>query len=102
MYRHTIHRTFPATAWGPTTAPLKIVSLFRLKACVRYFYKNFIFLPNDSPSKSMKNVFYFIQKALFVLEIFKFLPFFPFLSTLSRLKRTNGSGIIYDAMNWFA
>ena len=37
------------------------------------FYEIFIFSPNDSPSNIMKNVFYFIQKALFVLEIFKFL-----------------------------
>ena len=34
--------------------------------------KNFICF-NDSPSKMMKNVFYFILKALFILEIFKFL-----------------------------
>ena len=32
----------------------------------------FIFSPN-SPSKTMKNAFYFIEKALFVPEIFKFL-----------------------------
>ena len=31
-----------------------------LKACVRYFYQTFIFSPNDSPSKTMKNAFYFI------------------------------------------
>ena len=31
-----------------------------LKACVRYFLSNFYFSPNDSPSKTMKNVFYFI------------------------------------------
>ena len=43
------------------------------KACVHCF----IFSPNDSPSKTMKNVFYFIQKALFVLEIFKCLYFHP-------------------------
>ena len=30
------------------------------KACVRYFYQIFIFTPNDSPLKTMKNVFYFI------------------------------------------
>ena len=30
------------------------------KACVRYFLSNFDFSLNDSPSKSMKNVFYFI------------------------------------------
>ena len=46
-----------------------------LKACVLYFLSNFYFSPNDSPSKTMKNAFYFIQKALFVLEIFKFLYF---------------------------
>ena len=45
-----------------------------VKACVRYFFfQTFIFLPNDSPSKIIKNVFHFIKKALFILEIFKFL-----------------------------
>ena len=39
------------------------------------FLSNFYFSLNDSPSKTMKNVFYFIEKALFVLEIFKFLYF---------------------------
>ena len=43
------------------------------KAYVHYFLSNFYFSPNDSPSKSVKNVFYFIEKALFVLEIFNFL-----------------------------
>ena len=31
-----------------------------LKACVRYFLSNFYFSQNDIPSKTMKNVFYFI------------------------------------------
>ena len=36
--------------------------------------KNFFLICfNDSPSKMMKNAFYFILKALFVLKIFKFL-----------------------------
>ena len=30
------------------------------KVCVRYFWSNFYFQPNDSPSKTIKNVFYFI------------------------------------------
>ena len=30
------------------------------KACVSYFLSNFYFSPNDSPSKIMKNLFYFI------------------------------------------
>ena len=32
----------------------------------------FIFSPNDSPSKTIKNAFYFIEKPLSVLEIFVF------------------------------
>ena len=43
-----------------------------IKACVRYFHQFFIFSPNDSPSKTLKNAFYFFKKALFVYEIFKF------------------------------
>ena len=31
-----------------------------IKACVHYFLSNFYFSPNDSASKTMKNVFYFI------------------------------------------
>ena len=36
------------------------------KACLIFF----IFSPCDSPSKTMKNAFYFFLKALFVLDIF--------------------------------
>ena len=32
----------------------------KVKACVRYFLSNFNFSPNDSPSKTMTNAFYFI------------------------------------------
>ena len=71
-----------------------ILTPFYLKLASAIFYQIFIFSPNDCPSKTGKNVFYFISKALFVLEIFKFWYFFLFPSTFSRLKRTNGSGII--------
>ena len=57
---------------------------------------------NHSPSKIIKNVFYFIEKALSVLKIFKCLYFSSFLSTLSKFKRTNKNGIIYNIMNWLA
>ena len=54
------------------------------KACVRYFLRNFYLSPNGSPSKTMKDVFYFILKALFVLDIFKFLYFhLAFIFSLS-------------------
>ena len=36
-------------------------SIIAIKACVRYFLSNFYFFtPDDSPLKTMKNVFYFI------------------------------------------
>ena len=31
-----------------------------IKACVGYFLTNFYLSPDDSPSKTMKDVFYFI------------------------------------------
>ena len=34
--------------------------LRQFKACVRYFLSNFYYSPNDSLSKTMKNIFYFI------------------------------------------
>ena len=61
------------------------------------FCQIFIFSPNGSTSKAIKNIFYFIEKALFILKLLIFS-----LSTLSRFKRTNRSGIVYDAMNWLA
>ena len=41
-----------------------------LKLVSANFYQIFVFPENDSPSKTMKSVLYFIKKALFVLEIF--------------------------------
>ena len=54
---------------------LMITSLVRLnlKLVTAIFYQIFFFPPNDSPSKTMKSVFYFIKKAFSVLEIFKLL-----------------------------
>ena len=74
-----------------------------LKACYRcFFFQIFIFSPSERSSKILKNVFYFMEKSLFVLEIFRYLYVFSFLSTILRFKRTNGSRIIYDARNWLA
>ena len=50
-----------------TKKDLKLVSTF--------FLSNFYFSPNDSPSQTMENVFYFIKEALFVLKIFDFMYF---------------------------
>ena len=44
-----------------------------LSLCPLFFYQILIFSSSDWPSKTMKNVFYFILKALFILKIFKFL-----------------------------
>ena len=55
------------------------------KACVRYFFSNFYFSPNDSPSKTEK-CFLFRLKSIFVLEIFKFLYFrLPLFFSLSAI-----------------
>ena len=57
-----------------------------IKACVRYFLRNFYSPPNDRPSKTAKDVFCFIEKALFVLEIFRFLYFhLPLFFSLSAI-----------------
>ena len=37
------------------------------------FHQISIFSSNDSPSKAIRNVFYSIEKALFILKMFKFL-----------------------------
>ena len=42
---------------GVGTTFLGLCRVVVLKACVRYFHQIFIFSPNDSPSKTMKNVF---------------------------------------------
>ena len=60
---------FLIARWMSPKSCLKLVSTI--------FYQMFIFSSNDSPLKDMTNVFYFIEKALFVLfSIFKFLHFF--------------------------
>ena len=44
----------------PSIFATQSLSLQHIKAWVRYFFSNFYFSPNDSPSKTMKNAFYFI------------------------------------------
>ena len=50
--------------------------LYSFQAYVCYFFQIFIFSSNDSPSKIIKNIFYFMGKALFVLKIFKYFVIF--------------------------
>ena len=51
------------------------------KACVCYFHQIFIFLPNDSPSKTMKNVLFHLESSFYSqdIQIFIFLSFPLFL-----------------------
>ena len=72
---------------------------FKLVSAISYHFFNFS--TNDSPLKTMKNIFY-SSKKLFSFTKYSIFCIFSFLSTLHRFKRTNGSGIIYDAMNWLA
>ena len=63
-----------AFLWKETSTYWKLKDEI-FKACAHYFYHFFYLSPDDSPLKAMKNIFYFIWKALFVLEIFKLLHF---------------------------
>ena len=54
---------------------VKYISSSHRKCSVKkMFLKKLFVCFNESPLKMMKNVFYFIIKALFVLKISKFLP----------------------------
>ena len=69
-----------------TVAPLKVTII---KACVRYFLSNLYFSLNDSPSKTMKNVFYINLKSSFRfrdIQMFVF-PSFPLFLLVSHCFR---------------
>ena len=51
----------------------KLISADMFKVGLSPSKKFFIICFNDSPSKMIKNAFYFILKVLFFLKIFKFL-----------------------------
>ena len=74
-------------------------SVLAFKACVHYFLSIFFFSPNDSSLKTEK-CFIFHLKSAFSSRDIQIFMIFPFFSTLSRFERANGSGIIYDVMNW--
>ena len=65
-----------------------------IKACVRYFLSNFYFSLNDSPSKTMKNVFLFHRKSSFRFRDIQFfvifsLPFYTFQIQKDKQKWNN-------------
>ena len=64
-----------SSRWHKHTFPEAFcIKYFAFNACVYYFYQTFIFPPNDSPSKTIrKYIYFFIEKALFLFKIFKFL-----------------------------
>ena len=58
----------------PFPEKIKFLLVIEVKACVCYFLTNFCFSPNDSPTKTMKDV----------LKMFEFLYFhLPFFFSLS-------------------
>ena len=67
----------------PKTVKRSSICQCIIKACVRCFLSNFSFSPNDSASKTMKNIFFISSKKLFSFSrysnfcIFVFLSFFP-------------------------
>ena len=77
------------------------IERFLLKLVPAIFYQILIFSLNDSPLKTMK-IFFISCKKLFLFSRHSNFCKFPSLPTHSRFKSANGSGIIYDAMNWLA
>ena len=66
MPHHILKRScFPVSKNGPRVSLIKVGLSPSKKICIIYLM--------ESPFKMMKNAFYFILKALFVLKIFKFL-----------------------------
>ena len=65
-------RTMTGMQSGPDAFDESRFVMTFLKLVSAIFNQVFIFSPKDSPSKTIRNVFYFIEKALFVLEIFNF------------------------------
>ena len=87
--------------WMLKTGSLKLTDSLELVSAI--FFIIFLFLPQMIVLQKPWKMFFISSKKLhFFLEIFTFLYFFHLLSTLFRLKTTNGSRIIYDAMNWLA
>ena len=63
---YLFHRRFITNYFCPVNIAKFLSKVFKTFAC--YFLTNFYFSPNDSPSKTMKDVSYFILKSLFVLR----------------------------------
>ena len=60
IFKNSILRFIPSTNSFYNSHNRKETKFLQIKACVRYFLSIFYFSLNDSPSKIMKNVFYFI------------------------------------------
>ena len=54
--------------------------IFHLKGCVRNFLTNFYFSPNDSPSKTMKDVLFYLTSSFRSRDIQIFVFPFPLFS----------------------
>ena len=63
------HMTFPGTSYNFCNFLVEIPTFKVVLSPSKIYFVCF----NDSLSKMMKNAFYFILKAVFILKIFKFL-----------------------------
>ena len=76
-----------------------LVELF--KACVRYFLSNFYFSPNHSPSKTMKNVLFYLKSSFgsqdIQIFVFSSSHFFPVSHCLRGWSKKNLQ--IHDVIN---
>ena len=95
---HNLNSFVPPRYWMEATYRF-VLGVNQIKVCVRYFLSNFYFFTKWEPFKNHEKCFLFHLKSsvrFWDIQIFVIFSF----STLSRFKRTNGSGIIYDVINW--
>ena len=92
--------------WCSSLVPISVSAgqakqISSFKNCVHYLLSNFHFFTKWQSFKNYEKCFLFHLKSSLCSQVtfFVFSPSFPLFADS---KRTNGSGIIYDVMNWLA
>ena len=75
---------------------------FHFRACVRYFFIKFLFFHQMIALQKRWKMFFISSKKLFSFTRYSDFCNFSSFHTFQIQKKTNGSGIIYDVMNWLA
>ena len=103
LFKTSYQVKFLFLSYSPNfSLPIRLQDFLNIKACVCYFLGNFCFSPNDSPWKTMKNVFISSKKLFSFLRylyfcIFVFPSFFPVSHCFRGWSKKNLK--IYDVIN---